>query len=116
MTPDQQARILRVAKLCRDKGISQEEIADRIGASQSQVSRVLSGRGRRFSRLSEEVCCHVERLIHEVSISAVRENSELISAIRETWDGSSAHAKALAAVIRSLAALHGGRAAKENAN
>ena len=116
MSPNEQARILRAARACREKGIAQEEIAAGVGASQSQVSRVLGGQGRRFSRLSEEVCCYVERLIHEVSAEAVREHPDLIDAIRETWDGSSAHAKALATVIRSLAALQGGRLASGNSH
>jgi len=107
MRPDEQARLLRAATLCREKGIQQERIATDLGASQSQVSRVLSARGRRFSRLCEEVCAYVERSARETSLDTVRTHPELIGALRDTWDGSPSHAKALAAVIRSLAALHG---------
>jgi len=60
---------------------------------------------RRASRLFEEVCLFVERMDQGVTAEAVRENDELINALRETWNGSSAHAKALAAVIRSTKAL-----------
>ena len=38
-------------------------------------------------------------------MDAVRSNDDLIEALRVTWDGSSAHARALASVIRSLAVL-----------
>ena len=40
-----------------------------------------------------------------VTADAVRENDELIEAMKEVWDGSSTHARALAIVIRSLAAF-----------
>ncbi|THD02516.1 hypothetical protein B1810_14440 [Panacagrimonas perspica] len=106
MRPNEQARLLRAAKLCRELGIHQEKIAADLGASQSQISRVLSARGSRFSRLCDEVCAYVERSSHGISLDAVRDHPELIGALRDTWDGSPSHAKALAAVIRSLAALH----------
>ena len=105
-TADLQARLLRVAEMCRRNAISQMQIADAVGASQSQVSRILGGRGQRLTRLTEEVCLYVERLTAcGVTAEAVRKNDQLIESLREIWDGSSAHAHALSAVIRSLAAL-----------
>lgn len=85
--------------------ISQADIAAHVGASQSQVSRILKGEGIRASRLFEEVCLFVERFEGGTSADAVRSNRELIEALQATWDGSTSHAKALAAVIRSLAIL-----------
>jgi predicted transcriptional regulator len=105
MQPQERARILRAAQLCREKGVQQSQVAAAAGASQSQVSRVLSGRGRRFSRISEEICAAVERIVGSGSSRGVQGNSELMDAIRDTWDGSASHAQALATVIRSLAAL-----------
>lgn len=104
-TPDLQARAMRAAHLCRDRKITQSQIASALGASQPQVSRILQGKGLRHSRLHEEVCLYVERLAGGVTPDAVRDNEELINALADTWDGSAAHAKALATVIRSLAAL-----------
>lgn len=105
-TPDLQARLQRVASACKSHNISQMQIADAVGASQSQVSRILGGRGQRLTRLTEEVCLYVERLTAGgVTAEAVRKNDQLIESLRNTWDGSSAHALALSAVIRSLAAL-----------
>lgn len=101
------ARALRAADICRRLGITQAEIAEAVRASQSQVSRILSGRGTRQSRLSEEVCLFVERYDVGVSVEAVQRNEVLMDAIRATWDGSAAHARALSTVIRSLAALRG---------
>lgn len=105
ITPEGRARIHRANRICRDKGVTQEEIAKAVGASQSQVSRVLGGKGRRLSRLTEAVCTYVERSVAGISAESVRQNDELVDAIRETWDGSANHARALATVIRSLAAL-----------
>lgn len=107
MSPQERARILRAAQLCREKGIPQEQIALATDASQSQVSRILGGSGRRFSRISEEICTYVERVAGSGSPRSVQSNGELMEALRDTWDGSAAHAKALATVIRSLAALRG---------
>lgn len=105
ISPQLSARVIRAGRACRDLGITQEQIAHALGASQSQVSRVLSGRGRRFSRLTEEVCAYVERVTRKTTLQSVRDNDELINAIREAWDGSAQHARALATVIKSLTAL-----------
>jgi predicted transcriptional regulator len=104
---NQTARVLRANETCKRRGIRQSEIAQVLGASQPQVSRILSGKGVRGSRLTEEVCLYVERLDVGVTADAVRQHDELIESLRATWDGSNAHAKALSTVIRSLAALHG---------
>lgn len=100
-----QARVVRAGEICRQRGITQAQIATALGASQSQVSRILSGRGQRPSRLLEEVCLYVERFVGGVTADAVRENEELVDAMRVTWDGSAAHAIALSTVIRSLVVL-----------
>ena len=104
-SPSQTARAINAAKTCRDLGITQREIAEAVGASQGQVSRILGVKGRRASRLFEEVCLYVERLSTGVTIDAVIANQELIDALRTTWDGSAAHAKALASIIRSMKVL-----------
>lgn len=108
LDPSIKARALRAAEICRQRGITQAQIADALGASQSQVSRILSGRGLRQSRLFEEVCLYVEHFDVGVTADAVRHNEELLEALRTTWDGSAAHAKALSTVIRSLAVLRTG--------
>jgi transcriptional regulator with XRE-family HTH domain len=99
------ARVLRAAAVCRQHGITQGQIAKAVGANQSQISRILAGRSQRGSRLLEEVCLYVERFEGGVTADAVRGNDELLEAIRATWDGTAAHARALSTVIRSLAVL-----------
>lgn len=103
--PSTKARLARAAEICRAQGITQAQVARAVGASQSQVSRILGGGGERESRLLEEVCLHLERLVSGVTAEAVRGNEELVDAVRATWDGSAAHARALSTVIRSLSAL-----------
>ncbi|MFG6469274.1 helix-turn-helix domain-containing protein [Roseateles sp. BYS87W] len=99
------ARAIKAGEICREHGITQAQIADAVGASQSQVSRILSGRGLRQSRLMEEVCLYVEQFSVGVTADAVRGNAELVEAIQAAWDGSASHARALSTVIRSLSVL-----------
>lgn len=99
------ARAERAREICRLRGITQGDIANAVQASQSQVSRILSGESSRTSRVAEEVFLFVEQYGVGVTIEAVQRNEELVTALSETWNGSAAHAKALATVIRSLAAL-----------
>ncbi|WP_082138109.1 helix-turn-helix transcriptional regulator [Delftia lacustris] len=103
MEMEVRVRAANARRICTAHGIAQADIAAHVGASQSQVSRILKGEGIRASRLFEEVCLFVERFEGGISADAVRGNSELIEALQATWDGSASHAKALAAVIRSLA-------------
>lgn len=100
-----QARATRARQIFQELGISQTEIAEAVSASQAQVSRILGGHNLRPSRLFEEVCLYAERKTQGVTHEAVCQNTELIEALRQTWDGTAAHAKALAVVIRSLSAL-----------
>jgi transcriptional regulator with XRE-family HTH domain len=99
------ARVLRAATIFRERGISQAEVAEVVGASQPQISRILKGDGIRATKLAEEVCLYAERLQGGVTADAVCSNQELISALADTWDGSAGHAKGLSVVIRSLRML-----------
>lgn len=98
-------RTLRAKAIYKQRGITQQDIAIALGASQSQVSRVLSGQLLNRSRLLEEICLYAERMDVGVTAEAVRANDSLVESLRETWDGSASHAAALSAVIRSLAVL-----------
>ena len=102
ISPSQKARALRAAQTCRLLGITQAEVAEAVGASQSQVSRIFQAQGLRTSRLLEEVCLYVEKFEGGVTVDAVRANEELMSALKTTWDGSASHARALSTVIKSF--------------
>lgn len=86
-------------------GIAQKELALAIHASQSQVSRILSGRIVRHTKLLERLCIYANRRLKFNQRRDVRRNAELMSALTDVWDGSEEHAHALAHVIRSLAQL-----------
>ncbi|WP_226409366.1 helix-turn-helix domain-containing protein [Dechloromonas denitrificans] len=62
------ARVLRAATIFRERGISQSEVAEIVGASQPQISRILKGDGirsrkslistaRLVGRRSAAACC-----------------------------------------------------------
>jgi len=109
---DLKSRLERARHICKAHGITQDQIAVGLGASQSQISRILKGPGQKASRLVEEVCLYVEKYEGGVTADSVRGNDELVNALTLTWDGSATHARALSAVIRSLSALgpiHGGQ-------
>lgn len=65
--PDLKARIFRAAAILRKHKISQAELADIVGASQPQVSRILNAKGLRATKLCEEICLYAERLAGGVS-------------------------------------------------
>ena len=97
------AEALLAASRAREIGLTQVEIADALGASQSQVSRVLAGNSKRRSRLFDEVCRYVFSVRERASASTPP--AELTEALNAIWDGTPEHAKALTLVIRSLGAL-----------
>jgi len=86
-------------------GVTQNTLALAVDASQSQVSRILSGRIVRHTKLLEKLCIYASRRLKFHRRRDVRQNAELMSALTDVWDGSDEHAHALAHVIRSLAEL-----------
>ncbi len=96
---------LLAAKRAKALGLTQEDIAKALHASQSQVSRVLAGRSKRYTGLAEQVCNYVNLHAHGISREAITENDELMQALASVWDGSAQQAKLLANLIRSAGAL-----------
>lgn len=97
--------VARAAEHAKRVGMGQVEIAKATGASQSQVSRVFSGRTSARSKLAKDICTYVLRNASKDDRAAVRSNEDLLDALAEVWDGTPAHARSLAVVIRSLALL-----------
>jgi transcriptional regulator with XRE-family HTH domain len=83
-------------------GLTQEHLATALSVSQSQISRVLSGKGKRQTKLFDELCIYVNSQVKGISPDLVRENAVLLEAIASIWDGSVAQAHSIATVIRSL--------------
>lgn len=94
------------AKRARELGLTQVHIAQALQISQSQVSRILSGRARRRSRLFSDICKYVQTSGMASSDTALGQAHEIHDALKVVWDGTPEHARALAVVIRSLGALH----------
>jgi transcriptional regulator with XRE-family HTH domain len=99
------AECLLAAQRAKSLGLTQEDIANALGASQSQVSRVLSGQAQKFSGLAERVCNYVNSHFHGISKEAIVNNNDLMDALACVWDGSSQQARLLANLIRSAGAL-----------
>lgn len=95
-------QILNTAKLL---GITQEDISEATSISQSQISRLLSGHGKRTSKSYIKICNYVISSHKGISADDVRNNEELINALASVWDGSAQQSKAIANVILSLGGL-----------
>ena len=104
--PDLRARVLRAAEIYRKHGVTQDEVAEVVGASQPQVSRVLRGDGLRTTKLLEEICLYAERFEGGVTSDAVRSNQDLVEALRMTWDGSPRSAQRIKFVARPFWRCH----------
>lgn len=104
---------MAAAQAVRSAGLSQQDIASALGTSQSQVSRILSGKSTRRSRLFDDVCIYAydaeKQIQHRMKPSA-SSCTTLLDAIDAVWDGTERHAKALAVVIRSLGSLNQNKA------
>lgn len=94
-----------ISQHLRRSGITQIALAEELGVSQSQISRVLSGKSSKRSKLLAKICNYAFKPPPAAAAEAVRQNEELIKALAETWDGTQEHAQALATVIRSLGGL-----------
>ena len=93
----------RKAKLM---GITQIDIALATGHSQAQVSRALAGLTSLRSKTFRDVCAYVNIRTAGKHRGTVVQNSELIDALVDVWDGTAEHSTALSCVIRSLATLN----------
>ena len=89
----------------RPLGLTQEEIAKGSGVSQSQVSRVISGRGKLESKAYKQISKFINSKLVKVSPDHVIANKKLINALAHVWDGSEQQASVIAGIIYSLEGL-----------
>ena len=94
-----------MSKRARALGLTQSIIAEHLNASQSQVSRILSGTSKRRSKLFDAVYNYVVSAGIHPSTDSISHSKELNDALAAVWDGTPEHARALALVIRSLGVL-----------
>lgn len=91
-----------VALKLKVAGVKQEQISKALSVSQSQVSRLLSGKSKRRTKLFDRLCIYANFKVRGVSVDLVRENLDLLEAIASIWDGSASQAQSIASVIKSL--------------
>ena len=103
--PPYSSTILQLNALAKSLRISQETISEATGISQAQVSRVLSGKGKRQSKAFIEICNYLNSKRAGISPELVRNNEEFINALTKVWDGSARQSTAIANVILSLGAI-----------
>ncbi|MFZ2987020.1 MAG: helix-turn-helix transcriptional regulator [Ideonella sp.] len=97
--------IEHLRKMVAQAGITQMQIAKATRASQSQVSRVLSGRTSMTSKLAKSISAYALACSSPIPRERIASSNILMDALADTWDGTPHHAQALAAVIRSLSLL-----------
>ena len=95
----------QLSSMAKSLGITQEDMANGTGISQSQVSRLLSGHGKRPSKAYIEICNYVNSCRNGISPELVRQNDELINALASVWDGSARQSAAIANIIQSLGGI-----------
>lgn len=81
--------------------VTQEMVSIATGVHQSQVSRILSGNSRIASKNVLKLCKYSNHL-HNLDPTRPQICPALIAAIEQVWDGTPAHADAIAKVILSL--------------
>jgi hypothetical protein len=74
-------------------GLSQAELARRAGVSQSAVSRAITRHPARMGASRRRLVVYMQQEAPPTEPNAV------LDAVRETWDGSDAHAAALAKLV-----------------
>lgn len=99
-----QSKLLRAR--VKELGLTQLQISEATCLSQSQISRILDGQSRRESKGFDLICKYVFSYTPSISQRRILRQKELMLAIAEVWDGTPAHAEALAAVLRSLRLLN----------
>jgi transcriptional regulator with XRE-family HTH domain len=96
---------MQLARVAKSLGITQEDISDATGISQSQVSRLLSGHGKHKSKSFLEICNYVNNKQVGISTDLVRQNDEFINALALVWDGTARQSAAIATIIQSLGGI-----------
>lgn len=97
----------------REAGITQLKLAMALDVPQSQISRALSGNLVKPNLVFLELCNYAILNLDRRGKFMALEDTDLRAAIEEVWDGTVAHANALAAVIRSLSLLNPGQTKEE---
>lgn len=102
---DVQTRCLLAAEKAKKLSITQIDIAQVVGASQSQVSRVLAGHSKRRSKLVTKICEYINQYAQPPHTGATGLNAELAAALAKVWDGTPQQAHLLANLLLAAGEL-----------
>ena len=94
--------------------VSQSDISRATGIHQSQVSRILSGSSRRASPNVLTLCKFANEMERFANTNPAS-NPLLMDALRAVWNGSEAHAEAIAGLLLTLKRFHFTESAPEQA-
>lgn len=88
----------------KEMGKLQAEIAEDTGLSQSQISRIVTGKFKFCSKNVLNLCKYAEIKIVESDLEA-KWNDKLTSALNFAWDGTEEHAKAINKILRAIGSI-----------
>lgn len=100
MTPSEFSSALH--EFLEQEHLSQKDFAKQVGISQPRLSEWKNGKMSRLPLKAKEAIRRIE-IYRKSERSSIPDDIQ--RAVKNTWDGSEAHAKAIAKVIESLAAL-----------
>lgn len=92
---------LRLKATLETQEVSQEALAIAAGINQATVSRILGRCPKRAGAAFIRLCIYANRVDEHGSRPDPALSDELMNALRDVWNGSDEHAKALAAIIRA---------------
>ncbi|HQR69909.1 MAG TPA: hypothetical protein PLE54_04855 [Burkholderiaceae bacterium] len=104
MAEDWRRLIEELARQVAARRVTQEEIAQHSGVDQSQVSRILAGSAKRESQNVQRLCRYA-RSIRTAPGATDLGRRQIDNAVDKLWDGSAAHARAIAKALDSMAAV-----------
>lgn len=96
--------IALIKRYMRQKHLDQAALASEAGVSQATVSRALAGIHERRGRAIRQLLSHITVRAGKAPAS-VTGKKRVASAFEKIWDGSDAHAAAVAKIIEDLAGL-----------
>jgi transcriptional regulator with XRE-family HTH domain len=87
------------------KGLSQSELANAAGVSQSTVSRALRKAPGKHSNASRRLCVYAGIEAEDATGSTVVGTKLVLKTFENIWDGTDAHAAAIARIIEASRGL-----------
>ncbi|MDP3610196.1 MAG: hypothetical protein Q8R74_14095 [Methylophilus sp.] len=96
-------KIVNTARLSMSiLNIRQEDVAYDLQLSQSQVSRVLTGKCKRVTKNMHKICNYLQDCMDQKLVTKDFGLADINNAVLSIWDGTEAHAKVIADFIREL--------------